>query len=139
MSLTNTNTNGPQLLKTRFLTAFYWRKVNIERQPIPQSVRLLPLYPVLAVRRKLHVKVVHKPSQNDPHLRIGETVPVSSGSWWNSSAVVTTYFRPIQFLGPTLKACRASRTSPSAGLMNRSGLNSHGSLKLSLLWLIDQC
>ena len=46
------------------------------------------------------------------------------------------YFFPRQFLGPTLKACKASSLFPisAASLAlcrNRSGLNSQGSTQLS--------
>jgi hypothetical protein len=52
--------------------------------------------------------------------------------------------RPIQFLGPTLKAWRASILLPAwraSSLLprNLSGLNVQGSAQLSLLWFIDHC
>ena len=55
-----------------------------------------------------------------------------------------SYFRPTQFLGPTLNAWSVSVLFPdslaSLGLAkNRSGRKTQGSAQLSLLWFMDHC
>jgi hypothetical protein len=72
-----TDAANPPLHETRDLPAFYRRKVDIERQPVPQRVCLLPFHPFLAAGRKLHIKVIDQAGQDDPHLRIGKTARVS--------------------------------------------------------------
>ena len=53
-----------------------------------------------------------------------------------------TYFLPMQFLGPTLKSCDecnlSNDSTPPLRCRKRSGRKTQGSLKLSLLWFIDQ-
>lgn len=54
------------------------------------------------------------------------------------------YFLPIQFRGPTLKACKDSMMLPfvlavSLSSRKRAGLKTQGSTQLSELWFMDHC
>jgi len=61
---------------TRYLNILplHRRKVHIQRQPVPERVRLLPLQPVPAVVGERHVKVEDEAGEDESHLGVGEAI-----------------------------------------------------------------
>ena len=56
------------------ISPLHRRKVHVQRQPVPERVRLLPLQPVPAVVGELHVKVEDQAGEDESHLGVGEAM-----------------------------------------------------------------
>lgn len=99
----------------------------------------------MAVVGKFQVEIKDDAGKDEAHFRIRKTATAVSVVFFSEPQFrlkPVTHLRPIQFLGPQLNGCDASRILPaslasSSPRKNRSGLNFQGSTQLPELWLMD--